>query len=494
MKILLVIFCCLSTASVSASSLIIKNVNVISTIDGQISRNMNVLIENDSIKQVSHQSISQHIHQQVIDGTNKYLIPGLIDSHVHLAKVPGMNGGHKRKNPELAEAYLTQQPRSYLYFGYTTVIDLNEFSPKHIANFKNAPLHPDVYTCSQHLDIANGHGMFEEDPKTRLQNNPNFLYDHYQAQILQDQVDVSKHTAKETVGRIKDAGSVCIKTYYENGYGGSEMADYDIPTPDIIRDVVVEGRKLNIPTVLHGNSWESYRFALLTDVDIIGHGLWHWGEYRHAKSVPPAIQETLKEIAKRKIGYQPTLHALNSQRNLFDSDYLENDDVIKAYPKELIEWYKSKDGKWFQSRIKQYFPSHMQNYDNETMYQLFDKYLTHTGQALKAISDFGGNLLLGTDTIIGQSFANAPGYSGYEEMQEWRRFGVPLSSILKAATIGNAKAFKLDDQYGTVEAGKVANLLLLTTNPLEKVEAYNNIDTVIIRGRVIKRSDLAADF
>lgn len=493
MKILLFLFCALLTVSAAANSLIIKSVNVISTIDGQVSRNMNVFIENDIIKQVSNQSISKHTDTQTIDGTGKFLIPGLIDSHVHLAKVPGMNGSHKRKHPKLAEAYLTQQPRSYLYFGYTTVIDLNEYSPKHIADFKNAPVHPDVYTCSQHLDIANGHGMFEENPKTRLGDNPNFLYDHYQRQVLQDKQDLTKHTVKKTVGNIKNSGGICIKTYYENGYGGSEMADYDIPTPDIIRDVVIEARKLNIPTVLHGNSWESYRFALLTDVDIIGHGLWHWGEYRHAKTVPVAIQQTLKEISKRKMGYQPTLHVLNAQRNLFDSEYLKNDDVIKTYPKELIEWYKTAEGKWFQSYIKQYFPSHMQNYDHQTMYQTFDKYLTHAGQALKAISDYKGNLLLGTDTIIGQSYANAPGYSGYEEMQEWRRFGVPLNAILKAATISNAKAFNLEDQYGSVEEGKVANLLILTSNPLEKIGAYNDIETVIIRGKAIERSSLAAN-
>lgn len=84
------------------------------------------------------------------------------------------------------------------------------------------------------------------------------------------------------------------------------------------------------------------------------------------------------------------------------------------------------------------------------MYQIFDRYITHAGQALKSISDYKDNLLLSTDTIIGQSYANAPGYSGYEEMPEWYRLGIPLSSILKAATIGNAIAFNLEDRYGTV--------------------------------------------
>jgi imidazolonepropionase-like amidohydrolase len=50
----------------------------------------------------------------------------------------------------------------------------------------------------------------------------------------------------------------------------------------------------------------------------------------------------------------------------------------------------------------------------------------------------------------------------------------------------------LHKDYGTVEAGKVANLLLLTENPLETMRAWTSIDRVILRGDVIKRETLAA--
>ena len=72
------------------------------------------------------------------------------------------------------------------------------------------------------------------------------------------------------------------------------------------------------------------------------------------------------------------------------------------------------------------------------------------------------------------------------------RSGVPLSAISRAGTINNARQFGLDKDYGTVEAGKVANLLLLTENPLETMRAWTSIDRVILRGSVIKRESLAA--
>ncbi|SMF06233.1 Imidazolonepropionase [Alteromonadaceae bacterium Bs31] len=428
-----------------------------------------------------------------VDGRGRYLIPGLIDSHVHLAKVPSMTWRHKQQHPDLERSYLKQQPRSYLYFGYTSLIDLNVFSPEAIETFTAQTLHPEVFTCSKHLDIANGHGMMEEDVKTRLLNNPNFLYDHYQKQHLNGEYDLSQHTAKATVKRIKDDGGVCIKTYYENGYGGSEMVDFDIPSPQIIKDVAVEGKKQGIPTLLHANSWTSQRVALLADVDIIAHGMFHWDEYRHEVEVPAPIRATLKEIASRGMGYQPTLHVLDAQRSMFDANYLNNSSLEKVYPKKLLGWYRSDEGQWFKSRIRKYLPRHLHELDDEAMHEHFSKYYQHNVKVLEVLAEYDANLLFATDTIIGQSYANAPGLSGYIEMQAWNSAGVSLRKILQAATINNAKAFNLEASIGSIEVGKKANLLLLTKNPLKTVEAYNSIEWIFINGQAVARQTLAAD-
>lgn len=480
------------TLPAGSSEILIENVTLISPERQKPLPNASVLVKEGVIVEISPSKLNTMAEVVRIDGSGRYLIPGLIDSHVHLAKVPSMTGHHKKQHPDLAAAYLKQQPRSYLYFGYTSLIDLNVFSPNKIREFSQQSLHPDVYTCSQHLDIANGHGMFEEDPKTRLHDNPNFLYDQYQHQHLNGDFDLTEHTPKATVKHIKDSGGICIKTYYENGYGGSEFADYDIPTPQIIQDVVREARKLNMPTLLHANSWESQRFALIADVDIIAHGMFHWGEYRHATEVPPAIRTTLKTIAERGIGYQPTLHVLDSQRSMFDPAYLRNPLLAKVLPKELLDWYQSDEGHWFHKRIRQYLPRHLHALNNEEMFQLFTKYYRHNTQVLKVLADYDANLLFATDTIIGQSYANAPGLSGYIDMKAWYKAGVSLEKILQAATISNARAFNLEDTVGSIAIGKKANLLLLNQNPLETIEAYNSIETVFINGQPIARQALAA--
>jgi imidazolonepropionase-like amidohydrolase len=63
--------------------------------------------------------------------------------------------------------------------------------------------------------------------------------------------------------------------------------------------------------------------------------------------------------------------------------------------------------------------------------------------------------------------------------------------IFKAATISNAREFKLDSQVGTIEPGKIANLVLLRKSPLESLDAYDSIVTVWVHGKPVLRDSLA---
>ena len=68
-----------------------------------------------------------------------------------------------------------------------------------------------------------------------------------------------------------------------------------------------------------------------------------------------------------------------------------------------------------------------------------------------------------------------------------------LEEVLAAATINNAKQFGMDNDYGTVEVGKIANLLLLKSNPLESIESWDSIETIILHGEPIARESLVVN-
>jgi imidazolonepropionase-like amidohydrolase len=103
------------------------------------------------------------------------------------------------------------------------------------------------------------------------------------------------------------------------------------------------------------------------------------------------------------------------------------------------------------------------------------------------------NFLFGTDTPSGPTYGNLPGLNGYLEMRQLQKAGMSLTQIFKAATISNAREFKLESQLGTIEPGKIANLLLLKKSPLESVDAYDSITTVWVHGTAIARDSLAVD-
>ncbi len=64
---------------------------------------------------------------------------------------------------------------------------------------------------------------------------------------------------------------------------------------------------------------------------------------------------------------------------------------------------------------------------------------------------------------------------------------MPGPGASRAGTINNARQFGLANDFGTVEVGKHANLLLLDANPLAAIEARNQIDTVILHGNATAR-------
>jgi imidazolonepropionase-like amidohydrolase len=79
------------------------------------------------------------------------------------------------------------------------------------------------------------------------------------------------------------------------------------------------------------------------------------------------------------------------------------------------------------------------------------------------------------------------------EMHRLLEAGVTPAQIFAAATIGNARALKLDREIGTIEVGKRANLLLVRADPRQTVQAYAEIVKVILGGRALDPAALGAN-
>ena len=448
-----------------------------------------VLIENERIARVERKAhANPPAGATVISGEGGFLIPGLIDSHVHLASIPGVTA-ELTLNPDAVHRamladYYKQLPRSYLYFGYTTLIDLAVVKREILDDFSRAPLHPDLYDCGPSLPLANGYPMTFAPPPLRFQLFPNFLYDPAQSASIPAEFQPQDHSPAAAIAADKRGGAICVKTYFERGFG----QDRNLPviTPGMAAAVRNAASQNGLLMIMHANSLEAQQFAVDANVDVIAHGMWNWGALDPEPELPLQIKTLLDRVVRQRTGYQATIQVMGGLRACFDPEYLKMPAIPRIIPAALLAWFNSPDGKWFKKELDQ------DNTPDAKMREAYDRGpIRRVRQVVGYLAARNANLLLGTDTPSAPTYGNLPGLNGYLEMWQLHEAGLSLEQIFSAATINNAREFKLDSQVGSIEPGKVANLVLLRKSPLESVDAYDSIITVWAHGKPISRDSLA---
>jgi imidazolonepropionase-like amidohydrolase len=442
-----------------------------------------VLIENGRIVRIERNKLQTPAGANVVSGKGQFLIPGLIDSHVHLASVPGIDFDQPEAHSEMVKEYFQQLPRSYLYYGYTTLVDLAVFDRALLDDFRKAPLHTDLYDCAESLPFANGYPMSFAPPATRFKFFPNFIYDPKQASSIPPEYKPEDHTPAGAVAAVKRSGGICVKTYFEHGFG----KDRNLPVmgPEVLAEIRKAASQSGLVLMMHANSFEAQNFAATGNVDVIAHGMWNWGDLDKQTELPTEIKTLLDQIVEKKIGYQPTIQVMGGLRAYFDPEYLKLEAIPKIIPGQMLDWFNSPAGKWFKKELNG------DGTPDATVLTMFDHSpLRRVRQVVAYLASKDADFVFGTDTPSAPTYGNLPGLNGYLEMQQLQIAGLSVVQIFKAATINNAVKFKLDSQLGTIEPGKIANLVLLNKSPLENIDAYDSIVTVWLHGKPLPRESL----
>ena len=95
----------------------------------------------------------------------------------------------------------------------------------------------------------------------------------------------------------------------------------------------------------------------------------------------------------------------------------------------------------------------------------------------------------GTDTPI---YLGLPGYSLHEELEQLVASGLSPLEALRAATVRPAEFFGIEDEMGTIESGKRADLVLLDAYPLANIANTRRISGVISKGRHFTPAELVS--
>jgi len=180
-------------------------------------------------------------------------------------------------------------------------------------------------------------------------------------------------------------------------------------------------------------------------------------------------------LAKNETWQCPTL-VWERGGNLIDVSDFSKEARVKYVP---ASW-RTKTWKRFTDEITQGYGTD----DLATRRKFIEKEL----EVVRMLHKAGVPFLAGTDTPAGVHIF--PGFSLHEELQCFVAAGFTPLEALQTATLNPARFLGMEDQLGTVEKGKLADLVLLSANPLEDIANTQKVAGVVSNGHYFSRGDL----
>jgi len=166
----------------------------------------------------------------------------------------------------------------------------------------------------------------------------------------------------------------------------------------------------------------------------------------------------------------------NIYNMLIDEDILSSEDVELMNPSIQLMDSKSQFERWQTSKQE----------DATTVDRIKNQHDFHL-LIIQKLNAAGVNIICGTDAGIGVTI---PGASIHQELAFYKEAGLTNYEVLKTATLNASKVHKMMNNMGSIEIGKVANLLLLEDNPLTDLSALKQPQTVFINGQKLERDTL----
>src|SRR5882724_2785885 len=368
-----------------------------------------------------------------INGSGKFLTPGLIDLHVHL----GTRGGPGFQAAEYTRERIERNLNSYLYYGVTTVRSIGTERDAGFAVRKaerdGALLSARLFTAGRGFTSVHGHPSQEIGDIARQTDDP----------------ESARKQADELAAQQVD----CIKIWMDDLHGKQPKIK-----PTVVDAIIEEARKYNIPVTVH--------IATLADTEFLvksgAAGFLHM--IRDTEDLDPAF---LAKLSALKLPFAPTL-VRQELAWLYEQhpELLDDPDVARTIEPQVIQAVKdSTRGKPPDGRSREEFARAMRN----------------TRRMLVAGVPIG----VGSD---GGSAIDFPGSMTLRELELLEEAGLTPVQVITAATRNGALDLGKLDELGTIEAGKRADLLLLNANPLEDVKNFRKIDQVMLNGEWMDRT------
>lgn len=409
-----------------------------------------VVAREDRIEAVTDLDGSYPADARVIEASGKYLLPGLIDAHAHIAHPNGVGLSDEQKR-----IATENNPKAFLYNGVTTVINLSS-DPEWILEHRRLAregkiVSPRIFTGGHHFTAPGGWGARHGGAVSSRKEIENRL--------------------NEFAARDFDL----VKVIYEDGLGPSEV--FPRLDRELMAVVAEKCKEHGIPLMIHAMDREEYRDAVEVDPRAIVHIL---------EDRLPTGDSLPEEIASKGIFVTPTLVLFESFFDFQDHPERWEDPALRAsVPDFVLESVRDETN--LQKAI-----AGMNNILKMDALEWAREKLPIMKENTKMFFDAGIPLTVGTDS--GGAVIHAfQGYNTPREIELLVDSGLTPMEAIVAGTRNGAMMMGAERDLGTVEAGKLADMILLNRNPLEDVAYLRDIELVIQGGRVFTRDELAFD-
>lgn len=189
---------------------------------------------------------------------------------------------------------------------------------------------------------------------------------------------------------------------------------------------------------------------------------------------PKRAEALFALLAKNQTWQCPTL-VWERGGNLLELNDIAHDPLAKYVP----AYWKDVTWKRFAKEIMQ---------DNTDDFSTRKRFVDKELEVVKAMHKASIPFLAGTDTPPGVYVF--PGFSLHQELQRFVAAGFTPMEALQTATLNPAKFLGMQDRLGSIEKGKLADLVLLDANPLEDIRNTQKIAGVVVNGRYLSRAEL----
>jgi imidazolonepropionase-like amidohydrolase len=393
---------------------------------------------------------------EVVDGTDKFLIPGLWDMHAHIAAV----------SPAGAQAFLDL----YLANGVTGVREMHAFFPDLIFSLRKEVeagkrIGPRIVAAGAMIDGPNpsaGGAIPAADGQqgraavqALKKRGADFIKVH--SKLPRDAyfaiADEARKQGLAFAGHVPESVSAA-----EASDAGQKSIEH------------MTGLWLSCSTeeqALRKETTEALRSGQAGDLGLL---IRLWLKPVDSYSEPKA-RALYQRFAKNRTWQTPTLVLVRAVASLDDPAFTA-DRRVRFMPTSLRSFWDPKNPQ-YQAMTKGLV----------NLKPAFKRSLEEVGKMHRA----GVELLAGTDTPFPFCF---PGFSVHDELALLVEAGLTPMQALQAATRNPARYLGRLDDLGTVEKGKIADLVLLDANPLDAIKNTQRIAAVVVRGKLLSQDAL----